>query len=309
MVSYSLVFIIALFLSIKCTPLAIRISLNTGAIDNPFNDPLKIHHDLIPLLGGLPILIGIFASLLASLLFSAEARQIVGVLFACLLVHLLGLFDDFRKLSPGIRLLGQICAALIIISISQITVKTSPLWYISIPLTVFYLIAAINSVNLLDGIDGIAAGTTLVASVGFLAAFIIEKNTLGVLVSLALMGVTSGFLVFNFNPARIFLGDNGSTVLGLLMGILAVLLSSKAYSITRFLASLLILIVPIFDTGLAVGRRIVMHKSPFLGDRDHVYDKLMKIGYSQKKICLIAFSFGFLGALAAILVILKGNAF
>ncbi len=198
------------------------------------------------------------------------------------------------------RILGQLSAALIIIFISKIVVNIIPYWYINIPITLFCLIVVVNSINLLDGIDGLATGSTLVASGAFLIAFMLEGNILGIMISLSLIGVTAGFLIYNFNPAKIFLGDSGSTVLGLLLGVLTILFLSKPYSLVHFSIPILILAVPILDTGLAIGRRILKHKPVFHGDRDHFYDQLMKKGFSQKQTSLIGYLFGFLAALVAV---------
>ncbi len=251
----------------------------------------------MPLLGGLVIVSGVTLMWALVFLFRTEwILEITGILLAVLLVFLLGFFDDIRQLRPEIRLLGQVAASLVVIFIGRIVFNVIPFWFISIPITLFYLVAAINSLNLLDGIDGIATGSTLVAAGGFFVVFSLDGNYLGTILSLALAGVTAGFLIFNFNPAKIFLGDSGSTVLGLLLGILAVLFSSRSYSLVHFFVPILILIVPILDTGTAIIRRKLQHRPIFSGDRDHLYDLIIKMGFSQKLTCLIFYLFGIVGS-------------
>lgn len=276
-------------------------SYRKKVLDYPSDKSLKIHSNPKPILGGLAISFGIILSWLWGGFFLEVSQQkIVGLLLALLLVFFLGLFDDVKGLMANTRILGQLSAALIIIFVSKIMVNIIPYWYLSIPITIFYLIVVVNSINLLDGIDGLATGTTLVASGAFLIAFVLEGNALGVMISFSLIGVTAGFLIYNFNPAKIFLGDNGSTVLGLLLGVLTVLFLSKPYSLIHFAIPILILAVPILDTGLAIGRRILKHRPVFHGDRDHFYDQLMRKGFSQKQTSLITYLFGLLAALVAV---------
>lgn len=301
MINFILILTISFLMTVLTTPLSIRISYRKRVLDYPYDKSLKIHSSPMPILGGIAIAFGIISSWLFSAFFlKAFQQEILGLLLAFSLILLFGLFDDAKGLNPTTRLLGQFVASLVVIFVSKITVNLIPHWYISIPITIFYLMAAINSINLLDGIDGLATGTTLVASGGFLFAFILQGNALGMMISMSLIGVTAGFLLYNFSPAKIFLGDNGSTVLGLLLGVLAVLFSSKPYSLIHFVVPILIMVVPIFDTGLAIGRRIGRHRPVFHGDRDHFYDQLMRKGFSQKQTSLITYCFGLLGAIAGI---------
>ncbi len=169
----------------------------------------------------------------------------------------MGLVDDYKGLKPATRLLGHVSASLIVIFVSGFSVKCIPIPFLSVLFTLLYLVGAINAINLIDGLDGLAAGITLVAAAGFLAGFMLSGNPLGVTIALGLIGSSIGFLIYNFPPAKIFLGDNGSTVLGFLLGVLAVLYSSKPYSTTHLLFPILVLLVPILDTCVAIGRRMI----------------------------------------------------
>jgi len=274
-------------------------------LDYPSDPGLKIHEKPMPLLGGVSLAIGIIASLIATgILFDNSIRAIIGLFSALMIIFLFGLLDDTIDLKPALRLLGQICAACVVIFICNITFNYFPIWYFSIPMTILCLIAFVNAINLLDGLDGLACGITMIASVGFFVAFILQGDSLWAAISLALAGVTGAFLLFNFHPAKIFLGDNGSTFLGIYLGVLAVKFVSEPYSLKHLLVPALILIVPIIDTSLAIGRRVLKHRPISSGDRDHYYDKLVKKGYSQKSASIISYVFGILGASAAVLIIL-----
>jgi len=302
--NYFLIPIVSFGAAVLSTPFIIKVAHKYSIVDKPSDPLLKIHKHPTPALGGLAILFSLCVSWVLILFFQEDLRQeVLGVFLASCIVFLFGLYDDIKELKPALRIVGQLIAAMIVIFICKITVNLIPVWYVSIPLTVIYLMLAMNSINLLDGIDGIATGTTLVASLGFTLIFFFLGNLLGVLISLTLLGATIGFLIYNFNPARIFLGDNGSTVLGLLLGVLAVSLSSEPFSLKHFVISILILAIPFLDTSSAVIRRLLRHRSIFYGDRDHLYDWLMKKGFSQRQTSLFAFFFGLLFAALGILLI------
>ena len=266
---------------------------------------LNIHKKPMPLLGGMSVGMGIVSSLfIISFVYKPPFKVTTGIYASLLFVVLIGLLDDIRGIKPYLRFIGQIGVALIFIFVCGITADLIPFWYISIPLTVIFIVASINAVNLLDGLDGLATGTTLIASLGFFAVFLLKGDLLWASISLALVGATAGFLIFNFHPAKIFLGDNGSTVLGFMLGILAVRFVTKPYSLAHLFIPGLILILPIADLTLAVGRRLFKKKPISVGDRDHIYDRFIKKGYSQTQTSLIAYCIGILGGAAAIIILL-----
>lgn len=293
------------FITTATTPIAAKLSFKLNILDYPSDPVLNIHKKPMPLLGGMALCLGITSSLIIILfLYKPHLKITMGVLSSVLFVFFLGLMDDIKEIKPLLRFLGQICAALIFIFICGITADFLPFWFVSIPLTILFIVASINALNLLDGLDGLAAGTTLIASLGFFAVYFLKGDILWASISLILAGATAGFLIFNFHPARIFLGDNGSTVLGFLLGILAVRFVSKPYSLIRLIIPGLILIVPVLDLILAVMRRLLRKKPISIGDRDHIYDKLIKRGFSQKQTALITYLFGFIGASTAIIIFL-----
>lgn len=304
MLNFSSFLVTSFLVTLLSTPFVIKISHKTNLMDHPADDPLKIHRTPIPVLGGLGILSGIIISLLLGLtLFNNLLQNILGLMIALLILFIIGLADDSRSLKPWTRILGQLFAALIVIFLSGFAINLIPHRLTNTIITIFYLLGAINAINLIDGIDGLATGITLVASASFLIGFIFLENTLGIILSLSLIGVCSGFLLYNTHPAKIFLGDNGSTLLGFLLGILAVLFTSTPSSLEIFLFPLLVLIVPILDTSLAIYRRVKIHTPLSLGDRDHLYDKLIKKGLSQNQTTFLMCSFGIIGGLSGIYLI------
>ena len=245
----------------------------------------------------------VFIFLMGVIFFRELQKEITGLVAALLILFFIGLVDDYQGLRPVIRLLGQLVASLIIVFFSGLQVNIISVQSINLAIIIFYLMGVTNAVNLIDGMDGLAPSITLVASAGFLTGFILSENPLGIIICLGLIGVSIGFLFYNFPPAKIFLGDNGSTVLGFLLGILAVLYSSKPYSITDILFPFLVLIVPLLDTFVAITRRII-HRLPLLyGDRNHLYDQLAQKGWSQRQTMFVMCLFGLLGSIAGIILI------
>lgn len=300
MTDYILISLFSYLSVVVSTPVIMKIAFMTKFLDYPSRDPLKIHRDPIPLLGGLAIVLAVFSSLLIQVtVFEGSHRQVFGIALSLVILFLMGLYDDYKGLSPKKRLMGQFIAALVVVVCARLTVNLVPNSVINTALTIFCLMAMINAMNLLDGMDGLATGTTLVAAVGFLFGFIMSDNNFGVLLSMMLIGVSAGFLIYNFNPAKIFLGDNGSTVLGFLLGILAVLFSSHPNSVEHLTVPILILIVPILDTGLTVFRRLKNRTPVFQGDRYHLYDQLIHFGFSQRQTTVLIYCLASFGALAA----------
>lgn len=287
-------------------PVIIRLAMRTNLLDVPKGDALKIHENPIPVLGGLGITLAVLLSLFVGSQLVHESRSsLLGVGAAVVILFFIGLYDDYKGLSPYKRLIGQAMAALGAVLLSQSTVHLFPNQFISSVLTILCLVTFINAMNLLDGIDGLASAITLVAATGFLVAFIALANALGILLSLALIGCSAGFLIYNFAPAKIFLGDNGSTVLGFLLGMLAVIFASRSEAVAHFTVPLLILIVPLADTASAIIRRLIKRRPLLHGDREHLYDQLLSLGLSSRQTTGLMCCFGVVGTLGAIFVVLS----
>jgi len=273
-------------------------------LDSPSGDPLKIHNSPIPALGGMAILFAILcSSLFSAFLFRSLAKSLFVFTIAVSIVTFIGLVDDRRGVPPWKRVAGHIVAGSILILLNHYFIDIFSNRIVDFGITLFYLVGCINALNLIDGIDGLATGIALIASLSFFLAFAVSANVLGAILSLMVMGTSAGFLFYNFNPAKIFLGDNGSTALGFLLGILAVLYSLKPYSVGHVLFPIFVLLVPIFETSFAIVRRIKRGVPITQGDRDHFYDYLISRGLSQKKTTLIMYLWGVVGAFLGFAII------
>ncbi|MCD6086984.1 MAG: undecaprenyl/decaprenyl-phosphate alpha-N-acetylglucosaminyl 1-phosphate transferase [Candidatus Hydrothermae bacterium] len=261
MLSKTLCGFILSFLTVSAlTPLFGKIAVRLGILDRPEDPSLKIHRKPIPYLGGASLFV---ALALSSYLFGSASYPFLG---AMTLIFLLGLLDDIHGLPPGLRLTIEAIAAFLFLY----TVRDAG----PILMGLFFLLtlATVNSVNLIDGLDGLASGTAAVASAGFAIISLISGNHQALLLSVALIGATTAFLFYNFHPARIFLGDAGSYLLGFLLAVLLILTSSDLRSLV---ASLFFLGIFGLDTSLAIVRRLVNGRPIFQGDRSHLYDQIM----------------------------------
>ncbi len=292
---YILIFVITLALSLALTPVMKKISIKYKVFDRP-EDSLKIHRKPVAYLGGLAIFLAFLMGMLMAARYwipGSIYRIVVGIIGGGGIVFALGLLDDWRGFKVSYRFLGQILAALILILVG-VKLGFIPLLAVSVPLTIFYVVGACNALNLLDGLDGLAGGVAAICSLGFLILGGISGNLLVMILALALMGSILGFLPYNFHPASIFMGDAGSGFLGFILATLAVLCTSRPYNLAWFLAPLLILGIPIFDTAVAIGRRALNRRPLFSGDRSHFYDLMMKKGISHRNTVLIIYGIGFL---------------
>jgi UDP-GlcNAc:undecaprenyl-phosphate GlcNAc-1-phosphate transferase len=302
---YPLVILAGLVTVLLITPAVIRITTALGLIDTP--DTRRIHTRPIPRGGGVAIFIGFHAA--CALLFLALwTDPFVGQLslewwnatiLASTLLVIVGLLDDARGLTWYTKIAGQICAALIMfnanIHVGHIQgVSLPPL--INLCITTVWFLAFINACNLIDGLDGLATGLGLIAAFGLAGALIVRRQPTDALVALGLGAACLGFLRYNFNPAKIFLGDTGSMFLGFMLAAIALSTSSKGTVLSTLGVALLAIGVPIFDTCLAIWRRSVRRISGSLGqssivtaDLEHIHHKLMHRGFTQKKVALILY--------------------
>lgn len=269
-------FVVALGLSIYFTPLIRRGAVAYGVVDRP-DGKLKTHRDPVPYLGG----IAVYLSFLFALAFTYEfTSEVLGLLLAASIVVMLGLFDDLKVLTPGVKLAGQIVAALVLVKAGvMIRLAFLPPWF-ALVLTVFWLVGMTNALNLIDVSDGLAAGVASVAGIFLYIVSIWNGHTTIAMLTLALVGATVGFLAYNRPPARIYLGDAGSMFLGFMLGALAM---SPRYTFNHELgaaAPLVILGVPIFDTLFVMLVRAV-HRIPLMrGSPDHFAVRLRNHGVS-----------------------------
>jgi UDP-GlcNAc:undecaprenyl-phosphate/decaprenyl-phosphate GlcNAc-1-phosphate transferase len=285
-------FLIAFAITAVVTPPVARLARRLGALD-PVQER-GLAREPRPLLGGLAIFAGV---LLAGALFLPSTSEIRGIMGAAALITVVGAIDDARDIPPWAKLLGQAAAGLICV-LSGVLVDsfTAPfvghvdLGGLGGPLTLLGLVAVMNVVNFSDGIDGLAAGVCAISSVAFaIIAFDLREDAAGVLAAI-IAGSALGFLIHNFHPASVFLGDCGSNLLGLLMGGVIVEGSLKTNALIALIVPLVVLAVPFLDTGFVVAKRIKYRRPVYEGDSNHFHHRLNRIGFSQRRTVLYLYA-------------------
>jgi UDP-GlcNAc:undecaprenyl-phosphate GlcNAc-1-phosphate transferase len=311
-----LVLLVSTLASIVITPLVIRIAVAWRLYDTP--DTRRLHTRPIPRLGGVVVFIATLLGLLAAFVATGAGRDLspggreffIGILLGGGVLFAAGLLDDLRGLRPAAKLAVQCIAAIIVyrhgLQIQFITLGPTiavPLAWLALPLTVFWVVGVTNAFNVIDNMDGLATGLALVALATVLGAAVILGNRDVALVCLALTGALLGFLPYNFNPARIFLGDSGSLFIGFMLAVLSVHGALKSATAVLVAVPLFALAVPLFDLTLSILRRWLRGVPIFVGDTRHISHRLLAIGLTQRRVVmvlsLVAGAFGVLGLLLA----------
>ncbi len=288
--SVLLALVLAALVAFASTPLVKALSVKVGAVDVP-RDGRRMHDHPIPRMGGLAIFFGFVAAMLLFVPLNGEKR---GMLLGAVIIVVLGMLDDRFALPAKPKFLVQIIAALIaVLAGNRIDVLSNPnifspnpewqLGWMAYPVTVIWIVAITNSVNFIDGLDGLACGVSTISAASMLViALLVSEQDVAVMMA-ALAGACIGFLPYNFNPAKIFMGDTGSTFLGFIMATVSVEGMFKQYPIISFVVPFLMLGLPIFDECFAVIRRLSRGQSPMAPDRGHVHHRLIDMGFSQKQ--------------------------
>jgi UDP-GlcNAc:undecaprenyl-phosphate GlcNAc-1-phosphate transferase len=301
MIRYLLLFSICYLSALILTPLVARFASENGFLDMP-GDELQIHKKPIPLLGGVAIFISFIVAIIsASLIPNFKLVSVNSAIIGGSIIFMVGLWDDIRGVSPYIRLFAQISSGLII-AMGGFHMRVFNSGLFNLLLTSFFVAGACNSINLLDGMDGLASGVGIIIGMGFLVLSILSGNATGMIFSMILVGVLAGFLLYNFHPARIFLGDSGSNFVGFCLAFLAIDFSNRNPGWEGLLIPVVLMTLPILDTALAIARRLLSRRSIFEGDRYHLYDWLMQKGLSQKRVALILYGIGLLFTISGIVV-------
>ncbi len=294
-------FLIALAVAYMVTPFVIKLAHRVGAIDVP-KDNRRVHKVPIPRLGGMAIFIGFMIAVLAT--FRLDKRLIC-VLIGAAIIVIMGYFDDKKPLSAKVKLLGQILAAgIAMYGGIKMNIVTNPISLISdnpayqyirlgiwaYPLTLVWIVGVTNAINLIDGLDGLAAGVSTIAALTLAAvAFFLDQSYIAILAA-TLAGATIGFLPYNFNPAKIFMGDTGSLFLGYMLSVISVMGVLKSAAALSILVPIFAIGLPIFDTFMAIVRRALSGKSLMEADKGHLHHKLLDIGLSQRQAVLTLYS-------------------
>lgn len=289
-------------------PVSIKTANLVGAIDQP--DQRKVHAQAMPRLGGLAI----FISFILCMVFLVKVSgPFLGIIYGASIVFLVGILDDVFQLSPWIKLMGQIIAAGVAIYFGVVVnFVTNPLdgilnlGYFSIPITFLWIVGISNAVNLIDGLDGLAAGVSSIAAVTMGVVAMMQGQSMVALVAFLLVASVLGFLPYNFHPAKTFMGDGGSNFLGFILACLAIVGMAKSAAIISLFMPIVILGIPIFDTFFAIIRRINNKAPIFMPDKDHLHHRLMKIGFSHRGSVLIIYAIScFFGMSAIFLAMLN----
>ena len=295
-------------------PLMIKFAFKVGAVDVP-KDERKIHSKPMPRIGGLSFIFGFFVAIIFSLLtveFDTSVN-LFGFFVGAGIAAAVGFLDDIYHIKPWQKLLGQVVAAiLVIISGLRICYINIPFFStiyglndaLSVIITFFWIIGVTNALNLIDGLDGLATGVSAIATLALTIVFILNgSGELPIIITAALLGGLIGFLPYNFNPAKTFMGDTGSNFLGFTLATVSMIGMAKTYTLMAIIIPVVILGLPIFDTLFAICRRVLHHKSIMEADRGHVHHKLIDAGLSQKQAVLVLYGVtALLGILAVIIL-------
>ena len=306
-------FILAAITSMIVAPLMIKFAFKVGAVDVP-KDERKIHSKPMPRIGGLSFIIGFFVAIIFSLLTVKvdTSVNLVGFFIGSAIVAAVGFLDDIYHIKPWQKLLGQVIAAILVIisglRICYINIPFITLYglndVLSIIITFFWIIGVTNALNLIDGLDGLATGVSAIATLALTIVFALNgSGELPLLITVALLGGLVGFLPYNFNPAKTFMGDTGSNFLGFTLATVSMIGMAKTYTLMAIVVPVVILGLPIFDTLFAICRRVLHHKSIMEADRGHIHHRLIDAGLSQKQAVLVLYGVtALLGILAVIIL-------
>ncbi|MCX5777381.1 MAG: MraY family glycosyltransferase [Candidatus Firestonebacteria bacterium] len=329
---YWALFSLSALLGIIITKQVMKLAVRYDAVDKPSHR--KVHRSLVPLWGGVGIYGAFFSTLLIYYLFSnlfgpalrlndgLLARKLLGLFVGGTILIGVGLIDDKWGLPPKVKLFGQSVVALVVIYFGvRIMGVTIPVWnkYINFPtavsvaITLIWIVALINSMNFIDGLDGLAGGIAFIGCAAFFCISFLKPPSSGLyiagkvsffisIISIVLAGSTLGFLRFNFNPARVFMGDGGSMFLGLMLASISIIGSYKGLTAITLFTPALILSIPIFDIVFAVYRRWKNHTPLSQADKKHLHHRLLALGLSQKQAILLLYAAAVIFAALAVVL-------
>lgn len=308
-----LAFITAVLISFLLTPFVKKWAEKVGAMDIP-KDSRRVHKIPTPRLGGLAIY---FSFLISVVAFGLVDKKLFGVLIGATIIVIMGYFDDIKPLSAKFKFFIQVLAAILVVSYGiKIDVVTNPLYFInddrwislgmwSYPITVLWIVGVTNAINLIDGLDGLAAGVSTIASTTLfiVALFTTPSQPVIAMLALLLAGSTAGFLPYNFNPAKIFMGDTGALFLGFMLSVISIMGVLKSAAALAILVPVVAIGFPIFDTLFAMVRRVANGKSMMEPDKGHMHHRLLDKGLSQKQAVLTLYSISAVLGISAVAIV------
>ena len=281
--NYIIIFFLSLLLSLLMVPAVRRIAIKRCHVNKPKED--RWNNQPIALMGGIAIFISF---VIATLLIAEPTKEIIVLLLGGLVIFILGFLDDLFGTYPTIKFAVQVAVALALVNFGIVS-KITPYVWLDIPLTVLWIVGLTNALNFLDNMDGLSGGVTIISALGIFGLSLINGQTVPALICIALVGSCLGFLRYNFNPAKIFMGDCGSLFLGYTLAVLAILGGWQHSSpiASKFFSPVLILGVAIFDTTLVTILRLKNGKMPWQGGRDHCSHRLVSIFNSNEKYAVL----------------------
>lgn len=295
--------ICAILLAYTLTPAVRVLAFKIGAVDVPL-DGRRIHTKPIPRIGGLAIYLSFT---LTTLLFCDVSRELVTILIGGGVLVIIGVLDDIFRLNAWLKLVIQLAVSVFAVlngcMISHINLGGVyvSLGVLSIPLSVLWIAGLTNAINFIDGLDGLACGVSAISSLSLLFVVLLHGDIVSSVICAVLFGACIGFLPFNSNPARIFMGDTGALFLGFTLAVLSVQGVFKLHAVLAFLVPITIFALPLFDTAFAIIRRLFAGKSPFAPDRGHIHHRLIDMGFTQKETVKILYAIcGLLGLVAVV---------
>ncbi|WP_102026483.1 glycosyltransferase family 4 protein [Salirhabdus sp. Marseille-P4669] len=296
-------FVISFFITVSITPLVKILAIKVGAVDHP--DQRKIHVGIQPRLGGLAIFIG---AAIALMVIQPNHEHITELVIGAVIIVITGVLDDIYQIRPLYKLIGQLLAAILVISsgliIEKITLPFVGVVYLdnfSYIITIIWIIGVTNAINLIDGLDGLAAGVSSIALTSILVMAILDYRAAVVYICIVLIGSNLGFLIHNFYPAKIFMGDSGSLFLGYSISVVSMLGLFKNVALFSFIIPIIILAIPIFDTAFAILRRARTGHGIMEPDKKHLHYQLLNAGLSHRGAVLVIYAFSAVFGLLAIL--------
>ena len=309
-----LALLVALVVSFMMTPIVKTFAYKVGAIDVP-KDNRRMHKTPIPRLGGLAIFIGFMVSIL---LFAHITSEMKSILLGAVIIVVLGVVDDIMALPAMLKFVVQIGAALIpatngvqILAFSNPNIFSADLYWVlgglSVPFTVLWIVGLTNAVNLIDGLDGLANGVSAISATTMLVIALMASEAQVAIVMAALVGASVGFMPYNLNPAKMFMGDTGATFLGYILATMSIQGLFKYYAVISFVVPFMILGLPIFDTAFAFIRRIAHGQSPMHADRSHIHHRLIDMGLNQKQAVATLYVISAILGLSAVVLTTSGE--
>ena len=302
---FLIIFVTFMFVTLFM-PVVKIIAKHIGAIDMP--NARKVHKKAIPRLGGLGIYFGF---LLGFVLFGHQSVQMNSILIGSFIIVITGIIDDIKPIPAKYKLIGQIIGASVIPVVGGIALRDVSAFgiyinfgFLSYLVTIIFIVAIINCINLIDGLDGLAGGLAAIyfAMIGVIAILFNNSSGLDTILTFVMLGCTLGFLVHNFYPATIVMGDSGSMFLGYIIAVIA-LLGYKNVTFTSLIVPIFMLAIPIMDTLFAIIRRTLKHESIVKPDKSHLHHQLLKLNLSVKKTVLLIYIMDILFAIASIIYI------